>query len=117
MEPSRETTVLFAAIMGADALNAALGDKAGHEAMEQCQFRLGRAAASCGGRLAKATAEKVMVLAPTPDAAADAASAMHLAVEKLPKTGGVKLSIGIGLHFGPVIQKGDEVFGDTVNLA
>ena len=117
MEPSRETTVLFAAIMGADALNAAVGDKAGHEAMEQCQFRLGRAAASCGGRLAKATAEKVMVLASTPDAAADAASAMHLAVEKLPKTSGVKLSIGIGLHFGPVIQKGDEVFGDTVNLA
>ena len=84
MEPSRETTVLFAAIMGADALYAAAGDKAGHEAMEQCQFRLGRAAASCGGRLAKATAEKVMVLAATPDSAADAASAMHLAIEKLP---------------------------------
>jgi adenylate cyclase len=117
MEPSRETTVLFAAILGAADLNSKAGDKAGHEALEQCQFRLGRAAASCGGRLAKATAEKVMVLAATPDAAADAASAMHLAVEKLPKTAGVKLSIGVGLHFGPVIQKGDEVFGDTVNLA
>jgi hypothetical protein len=58
-----------------------------------------------------------MVLAATPDAAADAASAMHLAIEKLPKTAGVKLQVGIGLHFGPVIQKGDEVFGDTVNLA
>jgi adenylate cyclase len=29
----------------------------------------------------------------------------------------VKLAIGIGFHFGPVIQKGEEVFGDTVNLA
>jgi class 3 adenylate cyclase len=117
MEPSRETTVLFAAIMGKDELYAKAGDKAGHEALEHCQFRLGRAAASCGGRLAKATADKVMVLAATPDAAADAASAMHLAIEKLPKTAGVKLQVGIGLHFGPVIQKGDEVFGDTVNLA
>jgi hypothetical protein len=65
----------------------------------------------------KSTADKVMVLAATPDAAADAASAMHLAMDKLPRTAGVKLALGVGLHYGPVIQKGDEVFGDTVNLA
>lgn len=117
MEQSRETTVLFAAIIGREDLYAKAGAKAGHDAMEQCQLRLGRAAASCGGRLAKGTEEKVMVLVANPDGAADAASAMHLAMEKLPKTGGVKLSLGIGLHFGPVIQKGDDVFGDPVNLA
>jgi hypothetical protein len=65
----------------------------------------------------QSTADKVMVLAASPDAAADAASAMHLAMEKLPKTAEIKLSVGIGFHFGPVVQKGDEVFGDTVNLA
>jgi class 3 adenylate cyclase len=117
MEQSRETTVLFAAIIGGDELNAKAGAKAGHDAMEQCQFRLGRAAASCGGRLAKGTESKVMVLSANPDAAADAASTMHLAMDKMPKTAGVKLSIGIGFHYGPVIQKGEEVFGDTVNLA
>jgi class 3 adenylate cyclase len=117
MEQSRETTVLFAAVIGRDDLYAKAGDKAGHEAIEHCHFRLGRAAASCGGRLAKGTEDKVMVLAATPDSAADAASAMHLAMDKLPKTAGVKLALGIGLHFGPVIQKGDEVFGDPVNLA
>jgi adenylate cyclase len=74
-------------------------------------------AGACGGRLAKATREKVMVLAATPDAAADAASTMHLAMDKMPKTAGIKLAIGIGLHYGPVIQKGDEVYGDPVNLA
>ena len=86
MEPSRETTVLFAAIIGAGDLREKAGDKAAHEALERCQFRLGQAAASCGARLMKSTADKVMVLAATPDAAADAASAMHLAMEKLPKT-------------------------------
>jgi len=117
MEPSRETTVLFAAILGGAELYAKAGDEKGHEAMEQCQFRLGRAAASCGGRLSKGTADKVMVLAANPDAAADAASAMHIAMDKMPKTAGVKLATGIGFHFGPVIQKGDDVWGDTVNLA
>ena len=117
MEPSRETTVLFAAIVGAGDLREKAGEKAAHEALERCQFRLGQAAASCGARLMKSTADKVMVLAATPDAAADAASTMHLAMEKLPKTAEVKLAVGIGFHFGPVVQKGDEVFGDTVNLA
>ncbi len=117
MEQSRETTVLFAAVIGANELRDKAGDKTAHEAMERCQFRLGQAAASCGGRLAKSTPDKVMVLSATPDAAADAASAMHLAMEKLPKTAEVKLAAGIGFHFGPVIQKGDEVFGDTVVLA
>ena len=117
MEPSRETTVLFAAIIGANDLREKAGDKVAHEALERCQFRLGQAAASCGARLMKGTADKVMILAATPDAAADAASSMHLAMEKLPKTADVKLSVGIGFHYGPVVQKGDEVFGDTVNLA
>jgi len=117
MQPSRETTVLFAAIIGKEDLNAKAGEQAGHEAMERCQFRLGQAAASAGGRLLNATGDKVMVLSATPDAAADAASAMHLAMDKLPKTSGVKLALGIGFHFGPVIQKDGEVFGDTVNLA
>ena len=117
MEPSRETTVLFAAIVGAGDLREKAGDQVAHEALERCQFRLGQAAASCGARLMQSTADKVMVLAASPDAAADAASAMHLAMEKLPKTAEIKLSVGIGFHFGPVVQKGDEVFGDTVNLA
>jgi len=117
MESSRETTVLFAAIIGAGDMREKAGDKAAHEALERCQFRLGQAAASCGARLMKGTADKVMILAANPDAAADAASTMHLAMEKLPKTADVKLSVGIGFHFGPVVQKGDEVFGDTVNLA
>src|SRR5688500_20231259 len=95
MEPSRETTVLFAVIVGAGELREKAGDKVAHEALERCQFRLGQAAASCGARLMQSTADKVMVLAASPDAAADAASAMHLAMEKLPKTAEIKLSVGI----------------------
>ncbi len=117
MEQSRETTVLFASIIGGPGLYAKFGDKGGHEAIERCHMRLGKAAESAGARMLQANEARIMVLAATPDAAADAASAMHIAIEKLPRTAEIKLAAGIGFHFGPVIQKGDELFGDTVNLA
>jgi hypothetical protein len=36
MEPSRETTVLFALLIGGDELYAKAGDKKAHEAIEHC---------------------------------------------------------------------------------
>ena len=58
-----------------------------------------------------------MVLLSTPDAAADAAAAMHTSMDTFPQYTDVKLALGIGFHHGPVIQKDDQVYGDTVNLA
>jgi hypothetical protein len=79
--------------------------------------RIGGAATSCGGRVAKTMRDKVMVLIATPDAAADAAVAIHTTVDQFPAVAALKLAIGIGFHYGPVIQKESDVFGDTVNLA
>jgi adenylate cyclase len=117
MESGRETTVLFATVVGAAQVLAKAGDKALRDAMERCRHRLGRAAASCGGRLASAKGDKAMVLVATPDMAADAACLMHQQMEKIPAVADIRLGAAIGFHFGPVIQKGGEVFGDTVQIA
>src|SRR5438105_15189161 len=61
--------------------------------------------------------DEVMVLFPTPDAAASAASEMHAAVDTLPPVNGTKLGVRLGFHAGPVIQRDNDVFGDTANLA
>jgi hypothetical protein len=61
--------------------------------------------------------DKAMVLVATPDGAADAAVAIHTAVGEFPAVAAVKLALGIGFHYGSVIQKATDVFGDTVNLA
>jgi hypothetical protein len=61
--------------------------------------------------------DKAMILVATPDAAADAAVAIHTAVNEFPAVGAAKLALGIGFHYGPVIQKETDVFGDTVNLS
>jgi len=117
MESTRNTTVLFAAFVETEKLYAVAGDTPGQEAIKRCLEMLRGAAATCGGRMAKMTQDRAMVLINSPDAAADASVAMHTAMDTFPAVGAVKLALGIGFHHGAVIQKDEEVFGDTVNLA
>src|SRR5258708_3928009 len=51
------------------------------------------------------------------DAGAAAAAEMQVTVDLMPIVAGTKLALRIGFHGGPVIQKDNDVFGDTVNLA
>ena len=117
METNRKTTVMFAGIIGMEDIVQAAGDSAAQEAVARCFERVGGAAISCGGRLAKTMRDKAMILVATPDAAADAAVAIHTAINEFPAVSAVKITLGIGFHYGPVIQKETDVFGDTVNLA
>ena len=117
MEKNRKTTVVFASFIGAPNLIEAAGESAAQEAVARCVERIGRAAASCAGRLVKTMHDRAMILVAVPDAAADASVAIHTAVNDFPAVSAVKLAVGIGFHYGPVIQKETDVFGDTVNLA
>ena len=65
----------------------------------------------------KTIGDEVMALFPSPDSAASAAAAMHGAVDAMPAVGETRLALRIGFHAGPVIQRDNDVFGDTVNLA
>ena len=112
----RETTVVFADILGGADLIAKAGDAAAVAALAACIEQVKRAAEKAGGRVISRATDKLMVLLPTPDAAADAAAAMHTAMDSFPQ-GDTRLALGIGFHHGPVIQKDNEVHGDTVNLA
>lgn len=117
METNRKTTVMFASFIGTSSVIEAAGDAAAQDAITRCMDRIGGAVTSCGGRVTKTTHDKVMILIATPDAAADTAVAIHTAVDQFPAVAAIKLAIGIGFHYGPVIQKETDVFGDTVNLA
>ena len=46
-----------------------------------------------------------------------AASEMQVSVAALPKVAGVRRSIRVGFHAGPLIEADGDVFGDTVNTA
>jgi hypothetical protein len=49
MEPSRETTVLFALLIGGDELYAKAGDKKAHEAIEHCHCSGAQRPRAAGG--------------------------------------------------------------------
>src|SRR5712664_3517823 len=117
MEESRQTTVLFADVSGSTKLYETAGDAAAMVAIGRCIERMRKAAESTGGRVVKTIGDEVMVLFPSPDAAAGAASEMHATIEQLPEVGGTRLGVRIGFHSGPVIQRDNDVFGDTVNMA
>ena len=113
----RDTTVLFAHVLGGADLIAKGGDAPAVGSLKACIDHLRKSAEDCGARVIDSGSERLMVLLATPDAAADAAAAMHTAMDTFPQYTDVKLALGIGFHHGPVIQKDDQVYGDTVNLA
>jgi len=117
MEASRQTTVLFADVTGSTKLYEAAGDALAAEAIGRCLEKLRVSAEATGGRVVKTMGDSVMALFSSPDAAASAAARMQIAIEALPQVGDIKLGLRIGFHAGPVIQRDDDIYGDTVNVA
>jgi adenylate cyclase len=117
MDAERHITVLFADVSGSTRLYEAAGDRTAFQAIGSCIDTLRAAAEAAGGRVVKTIGDELMALFSCPDLAADAATRMHTAIEALPMVGGHKLAVRIGFHAGPVIQRDNDVFGDTVNLA
>jgi adenylate cyclase len=116
-EPGRLATVLFADVSESTKLYETLGDKLAHAAIGGCIEAMKRATVAAGGRVVKTIGDEVMAIFRLPDAAAAAAAEMQAAVDQMPVVSGAKLGLRIGFHGGPVIQKDNDVFGDTVNLA
>jgi adenylate cyclase len=113
----RHATVLFADVSDSTKLYETAGDATALEAISGCLAAARTATESSGGRVVKTIGDEVMGLFPGPDSAANAAAEMQGKIDALPEVAGTKLGVRIGFHHGPVIQRDDDVFGDTVNLA
>jgi adenylate cyclase len=105
----RHTAVLFAGLESVG--EVAFADKEKRLLIDT----LGQAVDLSGGRIVVRREGELMALFATADAAATAAMRMHAYAETLRRQNG--LGVRIGFHSGPVKQRGDDIFGDTVNLA
>jgi class 3 adenylate cyclase len=111
-------SVLFTDLVGFTEFNDARGDGAAVDVLDQ-QRRLIDAALSAHpeSRLVKELGDGLMVWSLS--AAAAVGTACHFAahVDAERKTGGFPLAIRQGIHHGPVSGRGDDVVGQTVNVA
>lgn len=114
---ARNLCVLFADVAGSTRLYERLGDAEALRAVERCLNRVDRAVTSYKGRVVKTIGDEIMAVFDTAAAGMQAACAMQQRVEDLPPVSGVKLAIRVGYHFGPAIEKNNDIFGDTVNVA
>ena len=110
-------TVLFADVSGSTQLYESAGDETASQAIAQCIRVFRNATRLSGGQVLKEIGDEVLAIFPSPDAAAIAATRMHLAVEALPPVAGTRLGARIGFHSGPVIRRDNDLFGDPVSLA
>ena len=113
----RQATVLFANLSGSAELYAAVGEGAASPIVQRCLDLAAHEVESGGGRVLKRYGHGLMAIFGSPDAAASAAAETQVRVEAAPGAGGVQLGLRIGFHHGPVLQQGNDVFGDHVNLA
>lgn len=117
MEAGRQRAVIFAELIGAAELYARVGDTGAHEAISRCIEKLGQTATASSARVVKRIGGRLMMLAESPHAAARSAVALQVAAGEFREASAGNLGLGIGLHYGPVIEENADVFGDTVNIA
>jgi adenylate cyclase len=115
MEPGRETAVIFAELLGAAEALGRADDVQAHAAVGEALANLEQVAASSGARVLKRIGARLLIVTSDPDGAARTAVALQAAAHNF--TGEHNFGLGIGFHFGPVIQDESDVFGDTVNTA
>jgi adenylate cyclase len=115
-----ETTagcVLFADVSGSTKLYETVGDAAAHEAIDLCVKLFSALTQQHGARVVKTIGDEVMSLFPDASAAGAAARDIQLSIHDMAPVDKVRLGVRIGMHHGPVVERGGDVFGDTVNLA
>lgn len=113
---SSECAVLFADLIGSSQLYERIGDGAAFALVDKCIKTMSRVIEKTGGRVVKNTGDGLMAAFWDADAAADAALAMQQQVRELPLVASFGLGVKVGFHFGPVVESGSDVFGETVNL-
>ncbi len=110
--------VLFADVSDSTRLYESLGDTAAFGNVREIIGLLRSITEAFDGRVVKTIGDGLMCAFPGADGAANAAGEMQRQIAlRPPLKSGKKLTIRVGFHFGPVIQDGDDVFGDSVNVA
>ena len=111
--------IMFADVAGSTQLFEVLGDDVARTTIAETLELLTSVTNSHGGTVIKTIGDEVMCTFPEAEDSANAATEMHETLEDANdmREEGPKIKIRIGMHFGPALLEGGDVFGDAVNVA
>ena len=112
--------ILFVDLFGSSELYRALGNARAHAAIGKTLALLTQAVACHCGDVVKTIGDGAMCVFASARHAMDAATDMQSRIKQsglLKEFSGNLPAIRVGFHYGPVISKGTDVFGDAVNVA
>ncbi|HSV17784.1 MAG TPA: adenylate/guanylate cyclase domain-containing protein [Casimicrobiaceae bacterium] len=112
-----ELAVLFADVSGSTRLYEELGDEAALSTIARCLAVVKDACDGHQGRLIKTIGDEAMVVFPAADHAAEAAAEIQARIAEEPSAGTQRLALRVGFHYGPALEAGGDIFGDSVNVA
>jgi len=119
----RETAtlaILFADIAKSTHLYEVLGNQKAKALVDSCLSIMMDITKKLQGTVIKTIGDEIMCTFHTADDAIEAGKAMHESLEQVTipdKPGQPPPNIYVGIHYGPVIKEGGDVFGDAVNVA
>jgi class 3 adenylate cyclase len=94
-----------------------LGNDAALQVITRTLGILAKVVATHKGSLIKTIGDEIMCSFPNINLAIQAAGTMHKAIEQLQPGGKDSIHVRIGFHYGEVICKENDIFGDAVNIA
>lgn len=111
--------IVFADIAGSTKLYDTLGDQVARAKVAETLETISNVVKNHGGTVIKTIGDEVMCTFPTAEGAANACCEMHESLDEVNANieDTTTIAIRIGMHYGPAIMEGGDVFGDAVNLA
>ena len=111
--------IMFADVAGSTQLFEVLGDDMARATIAETLELLTNVINSHNGTVIKTIGDEVMCTFPEADDSANAATEMQETLEDANdmREEGPKIKVRIGMHFGPALLEGGDVFGDAVNVA
>jgi class 3 adenylate cyclase len=111
---------MFADISGSTRLFEVLGDATARVTVSDTLELLTKVIHLHNGTVIKTIGDEIMCTFPTADDSANAATEMQETLEdanEMREEGSPEIKIRVGMHFGPALLEGGDVFGDAVNVA
>jgi adenylate cyclase len=115
--PDGNVAILFSDIQGSTELNEKLGDKQWVKLLQRHDAAVRSAIERHDGHVVKTQGDGFMAAFTTPEQAVRCAIAIQQAFEKGRRKGAATIQIRIGIHYGDVVHRDNDIFGRNVAQA